>query len=107
MTTTSPVELFVACVSWQEAERIASHLLRRRLIGSAETLATPTGVARSSDTARGVHLIMETIAKNMGTVENALRRECGYTGDFQALPIGELSAAACNWLKHEQEAKYE
>ena len=106
MTTTSPVELFVSCVSWQEAERIATHLLQRRLVGSAETLAAPT-VARSSDMARGVHLIMETIAKNMEAVEIAMRRECGYMGDLQELPVTQLSAAARNWLKHEQEANYE
>lgn len=101
------VELILTCGSWQEAQKIADHLLENRLVACVEFMEIKSKYrwAGKLDEAKEVKLIMETVADNFAKVEEAVGKLHGYeTFVLQMIPIAKLSSAAAKWLEKESRA---
>mgnify|MGYP001552497739 CR=1 FL=1 len=101
------VELVLTCGSWQEAQKIADHLLQQRLVACVEFMEIKSKYWWEGrlDEAKEVKLIMETVADNFAKVEAAVGKLHSYdTFVLQMIPIAKLSKAAAGWLKKEVES---
>jgi periplasmic divalent cation tolerance protein len=98
------VELIVTCGSWQEAQKIADHLLENRLVACVEFMEIKSKYwwEGKLDEAKEVKLIMETVADNFAKVEAAVGKLHSYeTFVLQMIPIVKLSKDASEWLEGE------
>jgi periplasmic divalent cation tolerance protein len=97
------VELVLTCGSWQEAQKIADHLLENRLVACVEFMEIRSKYWWDGklDEAKEIKLIMETIADNFDKVEAALGKLHSYeTFVLQMIPIAKLSKDASEWLEN-------
>lgn len=98
------VELVLTCGSWQEAHKIADHLLHKSLVACVEFLEVQSKYRwhGALDEAREIKLIMETVAHNFDAIEQAVAQLHSYdTFVLQQIPVTNLSAKAQTWLQTE------
>jgi len=103
-TKTNFVELVLTCGSWQEAQKIADHLLENRLVACVEFMEIKSKYwwEGKLDEAQEIKLIMETVADNFAKVEAAVSKLHSYdTFVLQQIPITKLSQDAAKWLAGE------
>lgn len=87
MAKSSFVELILTCGSWQEAQKIADHLLENQLVAYVEFMEVKMGETKA------LKLIMQTVADNFAKVEAAVRKlQGGKTFELQALSTARHSA---------------
>ena len=100
------VELVLTCGSWQEAQKIADHLLENHLVACVEFMEIKSKYwwEGKLDEAKEIKLVMETVADNFAKVEAAVGKLHSYeTFVLQMLPIAKLSKDAAKWLSKEVE----
>ncbi len=101
---TNFVELVLTCGSWQEAQKIADHLLQQRLVACVEFMEIKSKYwwEQKLEEAKEIKLIMESVATNFDKVEAELTKLHSYkTFVLQMLPIERLSTKAADWLTNE------
>lgn len=98
------VELVLTCGSWQEAHKIADHLLHESLVACVEFIEIQSKYRwhGALDEAKEIKLIMETVAHNFDQVEQAIAKLHSYdTFVLQQIPLTNLSEKAQTWLQSE------
>lgn len=98
------VEVVLTCGSWQEAHKIADHLLHKSLVACVEFLEIQSKYRWHSalDEAKEVKLIMETVAQHFDKIEKEVAKLHGYdTFVLQQIPLTNLSKKAQIWLAEE------
>jgi periplasmic divalent cation tolerance protein len=98
------VELILTTSSWQEAQKIADHLLDERLVACVEFIEIRSNYWRhgNREAASEVKLIMETLLENFDKVEAVVRPLHSYdTFVLQMIKIDKLSKDAGIWLEEE------
>jgi periplasmic divalent cation tolerance protein len=96
------VELVLTCGSWQEAQKIADHLLEQKLVACVEMMEVQSKFwwEHKLEVAKEIKLIMESVADNFDKVEAELTKIHSYkTFVLQMLPIEKLSSGATKWLQ--------
>lgn len=104
MASTPFVELVLTCGSWQEAQRIADHLLEQKLIACAEFLDVQSKFRwhGALEENKEIKLVMQSAAHLFATVEAEIAKLHSYdTFVLQQLPITALSEKATAWLESE------
>lgn len=86
--TTSFAELFLTCKSWQEAQRIADHLLQLSLIGSVEFIPVQNEVKLIMESAEHLYDVAKVEIAKLHSYESFI---------LYSVPIESLSAAAAGW----------
>ena len=107
MPNSNFVELVLTCGSWQEAQKIADHLLENRLVACVEFMEIKSKYwwEGKLDDAKEIKLIMETVAANFEKVEAAVGKLHSYeTFVLQMIPLAKLSKGATTWLEGETES---
>lgn len=96
-----PVELFLTCGSWQEAQRITDVLLEKKLVACVEQMDIRSKnwwEGAIEDTAE-VKLSMLTIADNFDRIEAEIAKLHSYeTFVLKQIPVTKLNAEAVTWL---------
>ncbi len=91
----------------ESAERLAGHLVERRLAACVNILAPCTSVYRwqgAVETANETPLLIKTTATNYGAVEAAIKLQHPYElPEIIAVPITAGLPAYLNWLAAETE----
>lgn len=98
------VEVVLTCGSWQEAQRIADHLLHESLVGCVEFLEVQSKYRWKAalEEAKEVKLIMETMAHHFDAIETEVAKLHSYdTFVLQQIPLTNLSTKAQSWLTGE------
>ena len=96
------IELVLSCGSWQEAQRIADHLLQKRLITRAELLPVKSKFTWKGEleAAEEISLIMLSLREFFDAVEAEVRQLHSYEAFvLRAVPVEQLSAEAIKWLR--------
>ncbi len=112
-TTNKPanlVELVLTCASWQEAQRIADHLLNRRLIACAKFLPIQCKNWWEGElsSAKEVMVMMESVSHYFSDIEAEIATLHSYqTFVLKSLPIHEVSHEAKLWLAGIMESREE
>ena len=89
------IQMVLTCGSWQEAQRIADHLLEQRLIACAEFIPINSafrwrGSFGEND---GIKLVMESADHLYGAIETEIAQLHSYeTFVLQTLPIERISS---------------
>jgi uncharacterized protein involved in tolerance to divalent cations len=82
------VEVVLACGSWQQAQKIADHLLGQKLVASVEFVQVQSA---------GVQLIMECAASHFKRVQIEVGKLHGHeTFSLQTVPVRNPSDVAIN-----------
>lgn len=98
------VELVLTCGSWQEAQRIADVLLKKRLIACAEFMEVKSKYhwQGKPEENKETKLIMESITDNFEKVEAEVTKLHSYeTFVLRQVPITRLSKQAGAWMIEE------
>lgn len=98
------VELVLTCASWQEAQKIADHLLENRLVACVEFMEVKPKHwwEGKLDEAKEVKLVVETVADHFAKIEAEVENLHSYkTSMLQMLPVPQLSRPAQEWLEEE------
>ncbi len=96
------VELILTCGSWQEAQKIADHLLGQKLVACVEMMEIKSKYwwEHKLEEATEIKLIMESVATNFEKVEKELTDIHSYkTFVLQMVPIQKLSTGASAWVQ--------
>jgi periplasmic divalent cation tolerance protein len=102
------VEMILTCVSWQEAQKIADHLLEKRLVACVEfmEIKSKSWWKGTLEDAKEVKLIMQSLADNFKQIETEVSKLHSYeTFVLQQIPLTALSKEAQNWLVSETNLK--
>jgi uncharacterized protein involved in tolerance to divalent cations len=95
------VELVLTCGSWQEAQRIADHLLELRLVACVEFLDVKSKYHWHDrlEEAKEIKLIMQSMVDHFDKIEAEVAKLHSYeTFVLQQIPITNLSTKAQAWL---------
>ncbi|MGH7240729.1 MAG: divalent-cation tolerance protein CutA [Candidatus Saccharimonadales bacterium] len=99
---TNPVELFLTCASWQEAQRITDVLLEKHLVACVEQMEIRSKnwwEGAIEDTAE-IKLSMLTIADHYAKIEKEIAKLHSYeTFVLKQIPITHLNDDAVTWLQ--------
>lgn len=99
-----PVELFLTCGSWQEAQRIADSLLEKKLVACVEMFDIKSRFhwQGNIDESKEVKLVMKSVAHLFNDIEAEVKKLHSYdTFVLEALPVSHISKDAAAWLTDE------
>jgi uncharacterized protein involved in tolerance to divalent cations len=104
----NPVELVLKCASWQEAQRIADVLLKKRLVKTVETMDVGSKHWWRHRLGQGyqISLILNTVDSKVVAVKkeiNNLRHGEKYPPYL--IPVARLSTEVTRWVRAVTEVK--
>ncbi len=97
-------ELALTCGSWQEAQKIADHLLDKHLVACAEFMEVKSRYRWHGTLAEGdeVKLLLQTTTDKFNQIEAEVKKLHSYeTFNLHATPLAHVSQAAQVWLRQE------
>jgi len=97
----SPVELFLTCGSWQEAQAIADSLLEQKLVACVEFFDVKSKYhwQGALEEAKEIKLVMHSVAELYDKVEVEVRKLHSYdTFVLLSMPVERLPKAAEIWI---------
>lgn len=96
------VELILTCASWQEAQKIADHLLEKKLIACAEFIESHSKYIWKNkiEDAKEVTIFMQSIATYFKNIEAEVTKLHSYeTFVLRQIPLSLVSSDAVKWLE--------
>ena len=96
------VELVLTCGSWQEAQKIADQLLKKKLVACVEFMDVQSKYLWHGDIEQNkeVKLIMQSVENLFEKVEVEVKKLHSYdTFVLQQIPLTNISAEATLWLE--------
>ena len=102
MMSSSPVELFLTCASWQEAQRITDVLLEKHLVACVEQMEirSKNWWEGAIEDTKEIKLSMLSIAENYDQIEAEIAKLHSYeTFVLKQIDITRLNKDAVKWLK--------
>lgn len=101
------VELVLTCGSWQEAQRIADHLLDNKLVACVEMMDVKSKFRWQGEIqeSQEIKLIMQSASHLFSQVESEVAKLHSYQNFvLQQIPLNNVSAQAKTWLNQELQA---
>ena len=97
----NPVELFLTCASWQEAQAIADALLEKKLVACVEQMEirSKNWWEGAIEDTKEIKLSMLSIAEHYSKIEAVIAKLHSYeTFVLKQIPITHLNDDAAKWL---------
>jgi uncharacterized protein involved in tolerance to divalent cations len=97
----SPVELFLTCGSWQEAQAITDALLGKKLVACVEQMEirSKNWWEGAIEDTKEIKLSMLSIAEHFSKIEAEIAKLHSYeTFVLKQIPITHLNEDAAKWL---------
>lgn len=101
---TNPVELFLTCRSWQEAQRITDALLEKKLVACVEQMEirSKNWWEGAVEDTKEIKLSMLSVTEYFDKIEAEIAKHHSYdTFVLKQIPITHLNQAAADWLSSE------
>lgn len=97
----NPVELFLTCSSWQEAQNITDALLEKKLVACVEQMEirSKNWWEGATEDTKEIKLSMLSIAEHYAPIEALIAKFHSYeTFVLKQIPVTHLNEAAAKWL---------